>query len=70
MKKALIFQGQLVEVALAAFPVSPEMVWVDVGDDVTSETHEYDASSGSVIMLRAVLSPQVNSPMMMPISIL
>ena len=42
MKKALIFQGRLVEVAAEEFPVSPEMNWVDVADDVTTETHEWD----------------------------
>lgn len=40
MKKALIFQGKLIEVNLLAFPVSPEMHWVDVADDVTPETHQ------------------------------
>lgn len=49
MKKALIFQGKLVEVATEAFPVSPEMHWVDVADDVTPETHEWDGASMALI---------------------
>ena len=45
MKKALIFQGKLVETAAESFPVSPEMQWVDVADDVTPETHQYNGTS-------------------------
>lgn len=45
MKKALIFQGKLIETAAEAFPVSPEMQWVDVADEVTPETHEWDGAS-------------------------
>ena len=42
MKKALIFQGKLVEIAAESFPVSPEMQWIDVADDITVETHTYN----------------------------
>lgn len=41
MKKALIFQSKLIEIAATAFPVSPEMEWIDVADDIILETHEY-----------------------------
>lgn len=48
MKKALIFQGKLVEVSPIDFPVSPEMTWVDVADDVTPETHHYNGVAVTV----------------------
>lgn len=51
MKKALIFQGQIVEIAAAEFPVSPEMQWLDVADDVTMATHRY--SGGAVVPIPA-----------------
>lgn len=44
MKKALIFQGKLVEVHQTGFPVTPEMHWLDVADDVTVETHQYNGA--------------------------
>jgi len=48
MKQALIFQGQLIEVAIESFPVSAEMNWIDVADDVTVETHQYDEADNSI----------------------
>jgi len=41
MKKALIFQNRIVDVVDNEFPVSPEMVWIDVDDDVTTR-HQYN----------------------------
>jgi len=41
MKKALIFQNRIVDVVDNEFPVSPEMVWIDVDDDVTTK-HKYN----------------------------
>lgn len=41
MKKALIFQNIIVDVVDNEFPVSPEMVWIDVDDDVTTR-HQYN----------------------------
>lgn len=42
MKKALIFDGQLIEIANTSFPVVEDMHWLDVEDDVSVETHKYN----------------------------
>ena len=44
MKKVLVFQNQLYDVvdADAEFPVSPEMVWMDLPDGVSGATHEFN----------------------------
>lgn len=45
MKKALIFQGRIIEVAAVEFPVSPEMVWENVADSVFPETHIWNGTA-------------------------
>ena len=47
MKKALIFGGQIVEIAADTFPVSDEMQWIDAPFDATMETHIL--SGGAVV---------------------
>lgn len=42
MKKALIFQGNLIQIEDVNFPVSSEMKWIDVANDVTTVTHIYN----------------------------
>lgn len=37
MKKALIQNGNVVQVSTASFPVHSSLEWVDVADDVTTE---------------------------------
>lgn len=59
MKKALIFQGKLIEVAAAAFPVTAEMQWLDVALDVTPETHEYNGTA--VVLKPARTAAQVKA---------
>ena len=42
MKKALVFEGQIVQIEAASFPVAPALIWVDVADDASMETHVFD----------------------------
>jgi len=49
MKKALVFEGQIVQIESVSFPVAPALIWVDVADDVSMETHEFD---GTAIVLK------------------
>lgn len=51
MKKVLVFQNQLHDVVEAGseFPVSPEMVWMDLPDGASSATHEFN---GTAIVLK------------------
>jgi hypothetical protein len=38
-----------------SFPVAPELIWVDVADDVSMETHVFDGAA-------AVLKPRPPAP--------
>ena len=42
MKKALVFESQIVQIEAVSFPVSPELIWVDVADDVSMDTHIFN----------------------------
>jgi hypothetical protein len=42
MKKALVFEGQIVQIEAVSFLVAPELIWVDVADDVSAETHMFN----------------------------
>jgi len=55
MKKALIFKDQIVQIESVSFPVAPELIWIDVADDVSMETHVFDGAS-------AVLKPNPPAP--------
>ena len=55
MKKALIFEGQIVQIEAVSFPVAPELIWVDVADDVSMETHVFDGTA-------VVLKPRPPAP--------
>jgi hypothetical protein len=55
MKKALVFEGQIVQIEAVSFPVAPELIWVDVADDVSMETHVFDGAA-------AVLKPRPPAP--------
>jgi len=52
MKKALIFEGQIIQIEAMSFPVAPALIWIDVADDVSMETHVFDGAS-------AVLKPNL-----------
>jgi hypothetical protein len=39
MKKALVFEGQILQIESVSFPVAPELIWIDVDDDVSVENH-------------------------------
>lgn len=39
MKKALVFEGQIVQIEAVSFPVAPELIWIDVADDVSIDSH-------------------------------
>ena len=45
--RALIFEGQIVAVAVEEFPVHPSMQWTDAPDDAAIDTHI--VSGGKVI---------------------
>lgn len=45
--RALIFAGQIVDVAAADFPVSPGFAWVDMPAGATMKTHVF--SGGAVV---------------------
>lgn len=49
MKKALVFEGQIVQIEAVSFPVAPELIWIDVADDVSMATHTFD---GTVVVLK------------------
>jgi hypothetical protein len=55
MKKALIFEGQLVQIEAVSFPVAPELIWIDVADDVSMDTHIFDFDA-------VVLKPTPTAP--------
>lgn len=57
MKKALIFEGHIVEICQAEFPISPEMHWLDVDDDVSTKTHRYE--NGVAVPIVAVPTPLI-----------
>jgi hypothetical protein len=42
MKKALVFESQIVQIEAASFPVAPELIWFDVADDVSMDTHMFN----------------------------
>ena len=54
MKKALVFEGQIVQIESITFPVAPELNWMDVADDVSIETHQV---VDGVILLKPVHVP-------------
>jgi len=54
MKKALVLEGQIVQIESITFPVAPELIWMDVADDVSSETHQV---VDGVILLKPVHIP-------------
>ena len=54
MKIALVVEGQIVQIESITFPVAPELNWMDVADDVTSETHQV---VDGVILLKPVHVP-------------
>jgi len=39
MKKALIFEGRIVQIESVSFPVAPELIWIDVDDAVSINSH-------------------------------
>jgi hypothetical protein len=45
MKKALIFEGQIIQIEAMSFPVAPALIWIDVADDVSMETHVFDGAA-------------------------
>jgi hypothetical protein len=45
MKKALVFEGQIVQIEAVPFPVAPALTWVDAPDDVSMETHVFDGTA-------------------------
>lgn len=45
MKKALIFDGAIVQIEAAEFPVAPPLIWVDAPADATIGTHIYDGAA-------------------------
>lgn len=55
MKKALVFEGQIVQIESVSFPVAPALIWIDVSDDVSMETHDFDGAA-------VVLKPKPPAP--------
>ena len=55
MKKALVFESQIVQIEAVSFPVAPALTWIDVADDVSMETHVFDGAE-------AVLKPKPPAP--------
>ena len=45
MKKALIFEGKIVQIEDAVFPVAPALVWIDAPADASMETHIFDGGA-------------------------
>lgn len=43
--RALIFNGQLVQVSPLEFPVAPALQWVDAPNDATTETHIFEGGT-------------------------
>lgn len=55
--KALVFNGNIVQISSTDFTVSPEMVWVDSPDNATVETHYFD---GSGVVPKPVVAPTID----------
>lgn len=45
MKKALIFEGDFIQVEDEEFPVAEPLYWVDAPDDATPTTHIFDGEN-------------------------
>lgn len=55
MKQALIFEGKIVQIEAVSFPVAPALIWIDVADDVSMETHVFNGTE-------VVLKPKPPAP--------